>query len=682
MTAPARLLGLRVQGFKSFAERTLVEFGPGISAVVGPNGSGKSNLADALRWAMGEQGRSLRIRRSEDVIWAGSERRSAQGMADVTLVLDNGDGLLPVEFAVVELGRRLYRSGENDYLLNRQRVRLRDLQDLLDSAILAENAFLFIGQGMVDQALALRPEERRPLFEEVAGVRRHERRRRKAEEQLAEAEANLARVDDILAELRPQARRLGQLAEQQATRLTAGEELAAALIAAAHERWHEAAGRAASAQARRDALRIETDQALEALETVESSVGDIAASMAARAEQERDQRATHEAARDEVTTLGLRQARAAGEIEAATRDRLRIADERAAADADLAVQRRILSEAVAERDLELEAALAEADRSLAEALAELGSLRAASRARGDELATLQRAEAARDGESETARRRHAEAVRRAADERARSADSDARRASLQAALVKARASLEVAMDAEARATGVREAARGHLDRAEGTRRAVAERAARAGSMLAGARGRLEQLHRRLADEEERGIARAARRLGGQRVDEDLGVDPGLRAAVEAALGELARSYVVGRAGAATMSAERGHVVVRERLAAADRHPGGGTPSEVRRLEDALAVAGGGRLADAIRRDPHGAVRPLLARAVWAPDLSAALELQAVLPLGWLAVARDGSAVVDALSLRMGRGDSPLERRAEIDRLGRDVAALQAESDAA
>ena len=682
MTAPARLLGLRVQGFKSFAERTLVEFGPGISAVVGPNGSGKSNLADALRWAMGEQGRSLRIRRSEDVIWAGSERRSAQGMADVTLVLDNGDGLLPVEFAVVELGRRLYRSGENDYLLNRQRVRLRDLQDLLDSANLAENAFLFIGQGMVDQALALRPEERRPLFEEVAGVRRHERRRRKAEEQLAEAEANLARVDDILAELRPQARRLGQLAEQQATRLTAGEELAAALIAAAHERWHEAAGRAASAQARRDALRVETDQALEALETVESSVGDIAASMAARSELERDQRATHETARDEVTKLGLRQARAAGEIEATIRDRRRIADEQAAADADLAAQRRILAEDVPERDLELEAALAEADRSLAEALAELGSLRAASRARGDELATLRRAEAARVGEAETARRRHAEAVRRAAEERARAADSDRRRASLQAALVKARASLEVAADAEARATGVREATRGHTDRAEGTRRAVAERAARAGSMLAGARGRLEQLHRRLADEEERGIARAARRLGGQRVDEDLGVDPGLRAAVEAALGELARAYVVGRAGAATLSAERGHVVVRERLAGADRHPGGGTPGEVRRLEDALAVAGGGRLADAIRRDPHGAVRPLLARAVWAPDLGAALELQAVLPLGWLAVARDGSAVVDALSLRMGRGDSPLERRAEIDRLGREVAALQAESDAA
>src|SRR5258706_2140573 len=243
MSAPSRLLSGRLQGFKSFAERTHLAFGPGISAIVGPNGSGKSNLADALRWALGEQGRALRSRRAEDVIGAGSERRPALGMADVQLVVDNADGLLPGEYGVVELGRRLYRSGENDYLLNRQRVRLRDLVDLLDGAHLADNAFLFIGQGMVDQALALRPEERRPLFEEVAGVRRHERRRRRAEEQLAESEANLARVDDILGEPRPQARRLAAQAEQQTSRRSAGAELAAALIAAAHARWHAAAGR-------------------------------------------------------------------------------------------------------------------------------------------------------------------------------------------------------------------------------------------------------------------------------------------------------------------------------------------------------------------------------------------------------------------------------------------------------
>ena len=176
----------------------------GISAVVGPNGSGKSNLADALRWALGEQGRALRSRKSEDVIWAGlgEARRAGHGRRHA--------GPRQRATACCRSTSRCSSSaggctarGENDYLLNKQRIRLRDLVDLLDAAHLADNAFLFIGQGMVDQALALRPEERRPLFEEVAGVRRHERRRRRAEEQLVESEANLARVEDILAELRP-----------------------------------------------------------------------------------------------------------------------------------------------------------------------------------------------------------------------------------------------------------------------------------------------------------------------------------------------------------------------------------------------------------------------------------------------------------------------------------------------
>ncbi len=689
MSAPARLLGLRIQGFKSFAERTLVEFGPGISAVVGPNGSGKSNLADALRWALGEQGRSLRIRKSEDVIWAGSEKRSALGMADVTLVLDNADALLPVEFSVVELGRRLYRSGENDYLLNRQRVRLRDLVDLLDGANLAENAFLFIGQGMVDQALALRPEERRPLFEEVAGVRRHERRRRKAEEQLAEAESNLARVEDILAELRPQARRLGQLAEQQATRLTAGEELAAALIVAAHGRWHDAAGRAANATARRDALRAGTDAALVALEAAEDHVAAIAASMAERADAERERRAVHDAARVRLTELGLREARANGELAAAARDRARALAERAAAEAEAGVQRRVLAEATPERDLELEAALAEADRSLAEALAELVSLRAASRARGDELTALRRAEAARAAEAETARRRLAESDRRAKEEAAKATAASLRRDQLEATRATAHAALGTAAEAEAAAQAAREATRTEADARDAARRAAAERAARAGSLLAAARGRLESLEQRLAEEEQRGIARGARKLGGARVDQDLGVDPGLRAAVEAALGELARAYVVAREAAAALGGERGHLVVRERLAAGDGASlgaaGGATgaaAAEVRRLEARLAEIGGGWLRDAVRRDPLNAVRPLLARAAWVPDLAAALDLQALLPAGWLAVTRDGSAVVDAVTVRLGVGDSVLERRAEGDRLAREVKTLSSEADAA
>ncbi len=679
MTAPARLLGLRVQGFKSFAERTLVEFGPGISAVVGPNGSGKSNLADSLRWALGEQGRSLRIRRSEDVIWAGSERRAAQGMADVTIVLDNADALLPVEYSVVELGRRLYRSGENDYLLNRQRVRLRDLVDLLDAANLAENAFLFIGQGMVDQALALRPEERRPLFEEVAGVRRHERRRRRAEAQLAEAEVNLSRVDDILAELRPQARRLGQLAEQQATRVTAGEELAAALIAAAHGRWHDASSRAREVEARLAAQREETARALAELEVAETAVGEIAGSMAARADQERELRAHHEAARAEVTTLGLREARSAAELAAVARDRERFAGDQAAREAELAAQRRILAEGVPERDLPLESERDAADRALAEALGELGSLRAASRARGDELAALRRAEAARAAETETARRQLADVERRAMDLRRRADEADERRSRLDGSLTAVRQQVATARETEVGAVASREAMRTRLDAAEGTLRAAGERAARAGSVLAAARGRLEALERRLAEDQERGIARAAKRLGGRRVDEGLAVDPELRAAVETALGELLRAYVVNRGSAPALDGERGHLVVSEQLGEAARIPGGGTAGEIRRLEEALEAAGGGRLGTAVRSDPGGAVRTLLGRAVWTPDLAAALRLQGVLPAGWIAVTRDGGSVVDALAVRLGRGDAVLERRADAERLTREFGALETDA---
>ena len=198
-------------------------------------------------------------------------------MADVTLVLDNADGLLPVDFQVLELGRRLYRSGENDYLLNKSRIRLRDLVDLLDSAHLADNAFLFIGQGMVDQALALRPEERRPLFEEVAGVRRHERRRRRAEEQLVESESNLARVEDILGELRPQARRLAAQAEQQATRESTAEELAGALLLAMHARWHETAGPAGGRGRRARPGPSAADVAMAELSAVEAAAAALSA---------------------------------------------------------------------------------------------------------------------------------------------------------------------------------------------------------------------------------------------------------------------------------------------------------------------------------------------------------------------------------------------------------------------
>jgi chromosome segregation protein len=672
--APPRLLALRVQGFKSFAERTHVEFGGGISAVVGPNGSGKSNLADALRWALGEQGRALRSRKAEDVIWAGSDKRTAQGMADVTLVLDNADGLLPVDFQAIEFGRRLYRSGENEYLLNRQRIRLRDLVDLLDSAHLADNAFLFIGQGMVDQALALRPEERRPLFEEVAGVRRHERRRRKAEEQLVESEANLARVDDILAELRPQARRLAAQAEQHATRSSIADELAAALLASTHARWHEAAARLAAATDRRRATEAEATQAMAALEDAERGAGTLADELAARAEQARERRDAHETARAALTSLQLRDGRLASELEAIERDRRRLDDERSTAETEARSQRRSIAAPVPSRDLDLEAAVTEADRELADALAELATLRSASTARGEEAAAVRRAEAAREAEAETARRRLAEAEGRAAEERAAAVETASRRDDVEARADAARQALDGAIDAERTATDAHAGAREALGNAEAERVTAAEHLGMVAAAIAALRGRVEALAAQLDEDERRPIARAARKGGGRRIDEDLAVDPALRAAVEAALADRTRAYLVASDRIPGLASERGRLVVEERLAGRPATPDAAT----RRWLDAVATAGGGALTDAVRRDPTGGIRRLLERSVWLPDLATCLGLQSSMPAGWVSVPRDGSAAVDDTGVVLGSVDSTIERRAEHARFVGDLERAEAD----
>jgi chromosome segregation protein len=676
--APPRLLGLRLQGFKSFAERTVVEFGSGISAVVGPNGSGKSNLADALRWALGEQGRALRSRKAEDVIWAGSEKRTAQGMADVTLVVDNADGLLPVDFQVLELGRRLYRSGENEYLLNKQRIRLRDLVDLLDAAHLADNAFLFIGQGMVDQALSLRPEERRPLFEEVAGVRRHERRRRKAEEQLLESESNLSRVEDILAELRPQVRRLAAQAEQQASRSTIGEELTAALLLNAHARWHEVATRASEATVRGERARAEVDAAMTDLTAAEGIASTVADALAARARLEAERREGHDLARAALTVLQLSDGRLTSELEAIGRDRARLTTERDGAEADAIRQRRALAAPIPSRDADLERAVGEAERALADALAELATLRAATQAKGEELAAVRRAEAVRAAELETARRRLVESDRQLAELRTLAAASAERRDALDVALAGARETLAAAIEAERVAVETRERARESVESTEALRAASADRAARLNAMAATARGRLQSLEARIAEDEARGIARAAKRHGGRRVDDDLVVEPAFRAAVEAALAGAARAYVVGAAAVTDLGAERGLVVVEERTGAGQAT----ADARERRFRDALAVAGGGILADAVGRDGAGVARRLLAHAAWLPDLPACLAIQADLPAGWIAVPRDGAAVVGELTVSLGAADPILERRAELSSVAADVARLEADAAAA
>ena len=679
MSPSARLVALRVQGFKSFAERTVVEFAPGINAVVGPNGSGKSNLADALRWALGEQGRAIRSRKSEDVVFAGSERRSALGMADVSLVLDNADGLVPVDFAQLELGRRLYRSGENDYFVNRQRVRLRDLVDLLDAAHLAENAFLFIGQGMVDQALALRPEERRPLFEEVAGVRRHERRRRKAEEQLEEATGNLARVEDILGELRPQARRLAAQAEQQATRDRAGEELAAALIAHLGTRWHAAASAHRHADRELGRARHAAALALDTLQVAENGAADAARDLAARADAERAARAAHEATRAALAVLQLDAARASAESAGIARDRDRLAAERAAAEAELAARRRELSLPRPEPEPALDEELADADRALAEARGEAQALRTATVARSEAESALRRARMSRLAELDGTRRRLAEVDRRLSDERATAGVAGDRSAQVEAEAEALRTSATAARAEEASSAAARDVARADAATAEAVRLAAADASAAAGARAATLRGRLEALQARLAEDETRGIGRAARRVGGRALAAGLDVDPPLRVAVSAALGELARSFVVRRDHLAALTGERGVVVLGDAAG-----PGAVVPAaaEIAAVRASVARVGGGLLVDAVRADAAGTASRILARCAWVPTLADALETAGTLPAGWSVAARTGAVVTAAGTVSLGIADAPLERRAETEAVGRDLASAEAEREAA
>ena len=672
MTAPARLISIRLQGFKSFAERTHVEFGPGISAVVGPNGSGKSNLADALRWALGEQGRALRTRKAEDVIWAGSERRAAVGMADVQLSLDNADGLLPVDYGVVELGRRLYRSGENEYLLNRTRVRLRDLVDLLDSAHLAENAFLFIGQGMVDQALALRPEERRPLFEEVAGVRRHDRRRRKAEEQLVESEANLARVEDILVELRPQVRRLAAQAEQQLTRDEAGAALARAILQSAAARWHGLAARTADAQGQLGAARARADAALAELTTAEEAVAAVSADLAARGDAARIRRAQHDAANSALTDARLAEGRVRAELAAADRDAERVAAEAGTVATDLERERRVLAEPEPARDLDADTAAESVSRALAEARAEVATLRSATRAEDAEQAAVRRAGEARSAELDAARRRHAEALRRAEVERVAATEAIGRRTEAEAAQASAHAALLAAEGHAAELEQAETNARHAGESARSARVAADLRLAESEAAERMARQAVAAATARAADGPAPELLNAVERSGGRRLADGLDVEPRLRAAVEAALGDLSDgvslpAIAIGSLGAGV----HGAILVTERAAAM---PSATMAPAVAELIRSVEARGGGRLDGAVRRDHGGTVRFALRRTVWLPDLDACLSIQASLPAGWIAVTMAGDAVVDEATVRLGAEPGPLTLAADRTRLEADLAA--------
>ena len=175
------LKSLTIKGFKSFADTTVLDFEPGVTVVVGPNGSGKSNVVDAIAWVLGAQGpRTVRSQKMDDVVFAGTAKRAALGRAEVSMVLDNSSGVLPVEFNEVTITRVLYRSGDSEYSLNGVACRLLDVQDLLSDAGVGRQQHIIIAQGQIDQALNARPEERRLIVEEAAGILKYRRRKERA----------------------------------------------------------------------------------------------------------------------------------------------------------------------------------------------------------------------------------------------------------------------------------------------------------------------------------------------------------------------------------------------------------------------------------------------------------------------------------------------------------------------
>ena len=394
------LRSLAIRGFKSFAEKTVLEFAPGTSVIVGPNGSGKSNLADAIAWVLGEQGpRALRGSQMADVIFAGSPARPALGMAEVTLVIDNEAGLIPVPDAEIEVGRVVYRSGESQYLVGGKPARLMDIQELLSDTGIGRALHTVVGQGQLEDVLVARPEERRQFIEEAAGIAKHRRRKERAQRKLQSLDQDLLRLQDVMAELKRQLRPLKQQAEAAGKYEALGSEAAelawrlaaARLRALTAERdsgmpaWEEGRRRRAQAEARLGELDTEIASLTERLADAEGRLAEAEAEEEAAAQARLDAEAS---LREAVRAEGEARARLAEE--AGRSGRLFMLEEEAGrAEAELGK----LTESLRSKEAELgdaERAYEEAERSRRAAEEARRDARDRVSARRAELRTLRR----------------------------------------------------------------------------------------------------------------------------------------------------------------------------------------------------------------------------------------------------------------------------------------------------
>ena len=452
------LKALEIQGFKSFPDKTVLNFGEDITAIVGPNGSGKSNVSDAIRWVMGEQSsKSLRGAKMEDVIFGGTEKRSQMGFAQVTLVLDNTEHIFPrMEESEVAVTRRYYRSGESEYYINKQSVRLRDVNELFMDTGMGREGYSIVGQGKIDEILSVKSADRREIFEEAAGISKFRHRKEETERKLERTEENLVRINDKIAELELQVGPLRSQAEKAKKYLILRDELRTLEISV----WLENLDKIKT-----DSIKLNTDYALaqQELERANAALDELYAASEQFAEkahandmeQERlrtecaelDAKRSEEDAAVAVLRTGIEHNRASIErVENDLRDQSGRAESLTAQIAAKHARIEELAAQAAELEEELRAFLTQAEelaRTAGEAGSEVEALRArealaasdAADCRADVsainagLAELSERRAALEAESEsvdgqlTEKRRAASASRRALEEAQEEADA-------------------------------------------------------------------------------------------------------------------------------------------------------------------------------------------------------------------------------------------------------------------
>ena len=680
---------LELHGFKTFATPTRLEFAPRITAIVGPNGAGKSNIVDALRWVLGETAfQLLRARKTEDLIFAGAPGRARAGMAAVTLRIDNADAALPVDFSEVALTRRAYRDGRGEFLLNGQRVRLRDIKELLAQAGLSEGAHVFIGQGMVDAILALRPEDRRLLFEEAAGIGLVRQRREDALRRLDATRRNMERAQDLLAELEPRLRRLERQVRRGRDLEALQRDLRTHLRLWYGYRWQRAVAAVQQALAAHQQAQRAWDEARSHLEAVEHEQQDRFARIRALRQQRQDLVAhlralqrqwqaadqARQQAEERLRDLERRQAAWQAEFTRAQETLSFRQEEQQAAQAQEAERRAAWEEARQRRDQAhqaLEQALAarrEVQRALDTARREVQRLTEQQAGLRAQHAALERrlAEVRQALEERAAHIRTLEAQAQAAareQDQAHAAWEQARQAATQA-----KAAVEQAQSAAEQAAAAERAARQALD-------ALRARQQRLQARLEG----LRQAERELVghDEAARFVVREVRQGVHGLLGPYLAVDEAHETAIAAALDLWAEVVLVDTDPEALTAAARrapGRVLLWP------RHPQGAAPPTPPARDGVL-----GRAADLVRvaDDARTAAEALLGWVWVVRDAATARALRPHTPPGVALVTLTGEAYPPQGGVVVGRpkGRHVLQRTRERQALEAELAALTAELEA-